>query len=116
MVRGGTPKAILVKLRGIEDRSQAESLTGHDLRIRRSECATLPENAYFIFELKGLAVETVEGEKIGTVADVLRLPAQDMLVVRRKREEILIPMVKKFVRKIDIPSGKIMVESIEGLL
>jgi 16S rRNA processing protein RimM len=112
----GTPKVLFVKLHGIEDRKQAESLTGHDLRIRRSECAALPENAYYIFELKGLAVETADGGKIGTVVDILRLPAQDMLVVRRKREEILIPMVKKFVRKIDIPSGKITVEYIEGLL
>jgi 16S rRNA processing protein RimM len=111
----GSRKQILLKLRGVDDRNKAESFKSFWLQIPQAECKPLPENEYYIFDLKGLLVETAEGEAIGTVTDVLKLPIQDVLVVDRNGKEVLIPMVKDFIKRVDIPSGKVVIDFIEGL-
>ena len=54
---------------------------------------------------------TEEGEELGTVTDVLPYPAQDILQVG----EIMIPLVKEFVKQIDEESGTITVHLIPGM-
>ena len=52
---------------------------------------------------------------IGTVTGVLTYPAQNLLSVDRDGKEVLIPMVKEFIKKVDIPAGKVVLDSVEGL-
>jgi 16S rRNA processing protein RimM len=67
-------------------------------------------------QLIGLAVETVAGEPVGEVEDVLH-HGQDLLVVRREgREEALIPFVKALVPEVDLVGGRLVVDPPEGLL
>ena len=106
---------VLIKLRGIDDRSSAESLRGAWLNIPQSERLTPAGNAYYADQLRGLKVETGTGEAVGTVTDVLHTRAQDLLAVDREGREILIPMVKALIRRVDLDSGKVVIESVEGL-
>jgi 16S rRNA processing protein RimM len=108
-------KLVLLKFRGVDDRNRAETLKGYWLNDPNGEVKPLAENEYYIFDLKGLLAETAEGRAIGRVVDVLKLPAQDALVVDRNGEEILIPMVKELVKRVDVPAGKVVIDFIEGL-
>jgi ribosomal 30S subunit maturation factor RimM len=49
------------------------------------------------------------------VTDVLRTRAHDLLAVDREGTEILIPMVKALIRRVDLDSGKVVIDSVEGL-
>ena len=71
----------------------------------------LDEDEYFTEDLLDLEVFTTSGEKLGVVDDVLPYPAHDTLQVG----EILIPVVKQFVKKIDLEEGRIEVELIPGM-
>jgi len=105
----------LVKLDGVDDRTGAEALRGAWLSIPGSDRRNPPEGAYYPDQLAGLRVETETGEAVGTVSDVLRTGAQDLLAVDREGREILIPMVKALIKRVDLDSGKVVIDSIEGL-
>ncbi|MBN2202113.1 16S rRNA processing protein RimM [bacterium] len=106
----------LIKLKGIDDRTAAESVTGRWIRIRRSQCRTLPAGSYYLFELIGLKAVTAAGETVGTVREVLKAPGQDILVIDREGEDVLVPMVKEWIRSVDPPAGIVTVTTIEGLI
>lgn len=107
---------VILKLSGISGREEAESLRGVLLKVRGDVCPLLPEGSYHVFDLIGLEVKTAEGEKIGSVVDVLQGPAQDVYVIDAGGREVLIPGVKAFVKRVDIQGGVMVIEPIEGLL
>ena len=107
---------VILKLQGVDDREGAGALREVVLKIRRRECPPLEEGSYYIFDLVGSTVRTVEGEAIGTVVDVLRMPAQDVFVVDMEGREVLIPAVKAFIKDVDVENKRVVVELIEGLL
>lgn len=71
----------------------------------------LGEDEYRTGDLMGLTVSTEDGESLGTVDDVERYPAQDVLVVG----EIRIPAVKNFVLSVDLEARSITVRLIPGM-
>ena len=111
--KGG--RQVLIKLRGVDDRNAAESLRGRWIGIPQSERRPPPDNAFYPDQLIGLRAETSDGKLIGTVTGVLTYPAQNLLSVDRDGKEVLIPMVKEFIKKVDIPAGKVIIDSVEGL-
>ncbi|MDR1692418.1 MAG: ribosome maturation factor RimM [Oscillospiraceae bacterium] len=104
---------VLMKLAGIDTVEAAQALRDAVLSIDRSG-VTLPEGRYFIQDLIGLAVYD-GAEHIGTLTDVLTMPAHDVYQVRGEDGERLIPAVPEFVNEIDIPAGIMRVSLIEGM-
>ncbi|VAW43634.1 16S rRNA processing protein RimM, partial [hydrothermal vent metagenome] len=58
---------VLLKLTAVTDRTQAEALRGEWLQVPEAEALPLAEGEYYLFQLTGLAVLTVEGELLGTL-------------------------------------------------
>ena len=56
------------------------------------------------------------GREIGKVEDVLKMPANDVLVVRSGEREVLLPVVKAVVKEVDPEAGRIVIVEMEGLL
>ncbi|HEX8639864.1 MAG TPA: ribosome maturation factor RimM [Allosphingosinicella sp.] len=81
-VRGGESGAI-ARFEEIGDRSAAEALRGTLLEIRRSDLPPLEEGEYYHADLIGLACESPDGERLGTVAAVENFGAGDLLEVER---------------------------------
>ncbi|MEU6722632.1 ribosome maturation factor RimM [Nonomuraea wenchangensis] len=108
---------LLVTFEGVTDRDVAEDLRGTMLVIDSADVEpTGDPDEFHDHQLIGLAVETVAGEPVGEVEDVLH-HGQDLLVVRREgREEALIPFVKALVPEVDLAGGRLVVDPPEGLL
>jgi len=109
-------KQVILKLQGVDTRNQAESLRNSEIGVRKSEVAPLPEDTYYIFDLIGCEVVGTRSGLIGKVDDVLQMPANDVLVVRTSKGEVLIPLVSYVIKGIDIAGKMISIEEIEGLL
>lgn len=109
-------RGIVVKLKGIDDRNRAEEVLGHYLFVLREERITLPPETYFVDDILGLRVEDEDGARIGTVIDVLRLPAHDVYVVKQKGREFWIPSVREIIRSVDLRKRLLKIHVIEGLL
>ena len=100
----------LIKLSGIQTMSQAEQLQWQYLEAP-DEKPTLEEDEFVTEDLIGLSVITVEGEKLGVVEEIFANPAHDVL----QAGEILIPVVKEFVKDIDLDAETITVQLIPGM-
>lgn len=108
---------IILKLHGIDNRSQAENYKGKNIYIDKEDLRVLPEDTYHIFELIGLSVVEENGKFLGTVSNVIKNSAQDLFEVESENlSKFLIPSVNEFVLNIDMKSRTMTVRLIEGLL
>jgi len=112
---------VVLKFCGYDNISAAETLVGGTLSIDRRETVRLPAGHYYIFEIIGLDVFSVQGEYLGKVTDVLRTGSNDVYVVQnsgtggREGTEILLPAIKEVVKEIDPAAGQMTVKLLEGL-
>jgi 16S rRNA processing protein RimM len=104
---------VVVKLEGIETRTQAEGLRGETLMI--PEAAALDSDRYYLHDIIGLRVVDAAGETLGKVEDVLSTGANDVYVVRGDRGELLLPAIDDVVKEVDLAAGRLVVELLEGL-
>lgn len=104
---------VLMKLSGIDDVDVAATLREKIICISRND-VTLPEGSYFIADLIGLRVLTEDGAQIGTVAEIMTLPGNDVYVVKGERE-YLIPAVPEFILAREPDEGFVRVRLIEGM-
>ena len=109
-------QCVLLKVKGIEDLTQAEKYKGLFLKIDRKDAKKLPKDTYFIADILGLEVYTDEGELLGKVDDIFPTGANDVYVVKDKLgKQILLPSIPEVLKEIDLEKGKVIVHLIEGL-
>ena len=103
-------KNFLMRFREYTVREDAQRLTGRLLTVARAEAAPLDEGEYYVFDIVGLTVYDEEDNELGTVENVLRTGSNDVYAVRSEDgREILIPALRKVVRTIDVPNGRMTV-------
>ena len=103
-------KNFLMRFREYTVREDAQKLTGRLLTVARAEAAPLDEGEYYVFDIVGLTVYDEEDNELGTVENVLRTGSNDVYAVRSEDgREILIPALRKVVRTIDVPNGRMTV-------
>ncbi len=105
----------ILKLDRASSPEEAKKLAGYFICIKKDELSSLPEGSFYLFELEGLSVYSQDGSYIGKVKEVYKLPAQDILVVKRGEEEILIPLLKEFISEISREEKRIVAVPHEGL-
>ena len=104
---------VLAKLEGVEDVNAAMALKNKTVHIARKD-VKLPKGSFFIADIIGAKVVTEDGAELGTLADVMEMPAQNIYLVKGERE-IMIPAVDEFILKTDVKNGVITVRLIEGM-
>jgi 16S rRNA processing protein RimM len=101
--------------KGVDDRSEAETLVKAILWVNQDP-AELPEeeDAWYDHQLVGL-VALRDGKKVGLVARVDHLPAQDLLAIKTDSGEVLVPFVKAIVPAVDLAAGTVTLTPPIGL-
>jgi len=107
---------LLIKLSGLPDRTSAELLKGKYLFVDRDDAMPLAEDEYYEDELVGLQVETVAGELLGELVEIMWTGANEVYIVRGPEREVLIPAIADVVQEVDIAAGKMRVKLLPGLL
>ena len=79
---------------------------GTQLAVPRAALPPPGEDAYYVFQLVGLAVEEEGGRALGRVRDVLPGPANDALELD---SGLLLPMIEDCVRSVDLERGQVLV-------
>lgn len=113
--------AFLLKLRGVETRSQADELRGRWLFIDEADAAELDEDTYWVHDIIGLEVETEDGRHLGAISDILVTGANDVYVVRpvpgvNRGKELLLPAIADVVHEVSLDLHRMVVRVPEGLL
>ncbi|MBI5891505.1 MAG: ribosome maturation factor RimM [Nitrosomonadales bacterium] len=107
-VHGG--KVVIAKLQGITDRTAAEKCKGMLIAVPRAELPEQEEGEYYWSDLIGLSVENLAGEKFGTVDSLLETGANDVLVVKGKSGEKLIPFIDSVIKQVSLKDKTIRVD------
>jgi 16S rRNA processing protein RimM len=105
----------LIKLKGVDTRDDAEKLRGAYLTISSDDLPDPGENSFYEFDLVGLKVYTLRGERLGTLIDVRRYPANDIYIVESDRGKLMLPATVEVIKKVDIKNSRMEVELLEGL-
>lgn len=103
---------LLCKLQGVDDVSIAQTFKNKVVKIDR-DSAPVAKGRVFIADLIGLPIYA-EGEEIGTLKDVYSGPANDVYIVKGKRE-YMIPAVSEFLEDVNPDEGYIKVKLLEGM-
>jgi len=101
----------LISLSGINSIDKAQPLQWEYLEAMPLANEELGKDEYRVDALVGLNVKTIEGEELGKVSEVHAMPAQDILQIG----DIMLPLVKEFVKEIDLKAGMITVALIPGM-
>lgn len=104
----------IVKFKDIASRNEAEGLRNADVVIPQED-RHREEDFFYFDELEGMAVRTREDRLLGTVREIMPNPGHDILVVRDRSREILIPFDKAMCIDVDLKNRTITVDLPEGL-
>ena len=103
-------KNVLAKLEGIDDRTEAETLTGCQLFISRQQLPGLEAGEYYWSDLIGLTVETLQAEPLGVVSEMLETGADDVMVLQGERERLIPFVMDEIVREVDLGKRRLVVD------
>ena len=107
---------LIVKIKEVNDRNEAESLRGAEFVISEDELPDRDDGSFYAFQLIGLKVVAVDGRNIGVVTDIMETPGQVTYVIDAGGREVLIPAVEEFVKDVNLNTGVIKILPIEGLI
>ncbi len=101
---------LLLKLEEIDDRNGAEELRDRLLKVTEEELVELPEGHYYLHQLLGLKVFTLQGEDLGRLEEIIRTGSNDVYRLLDERgRELLIPATREVVKAIDLEEREIRV-------
>lgn len=107
---------VILKFKDFDKIETAETLRNSEVCIPESEAVALEEDEFYDWELQDCEVETVEGEKLGRVKELMRTGGTENLVVQGKKKDYLIPFAETICVEIDIENKLIKVDVPDGLL
>ncbi|MGB3387118.1 MAG: ribosome maturation factor RimM [Pseudaminobacter sp.] len=105
---------VVVRFKGVNDRSAAEARNGTELVIER---AALPdegdEDDFYHADLIGLEVRDESGAAIGKVTAVQNFGGGDILeITHQGRKGVPIPFTRAAVPQVDVASGFVRIDSV----
>lgn len=95
----------------LEDRSAADAWAGAAVSVTKAALPATGEDEYFNFELLGAEVFATDGAPLGIIHEVVATGANDVLVARGPRGEVLIPATRRAVLEVDRIARRIVVDA-----
>ena len=106
----------ILKFKGIDKIEDIEAYKGCDLLVSREDAVPLEEGEHYIADLIGLDVIDEDGEKLGTVKDIMLTGANSVYVVQMPEKELLIPSIPDCILEVNIDSNYVKVHLLDGLM
>jgi 16S rRNA processing protein RimM len=109
---------LVVRFKGIADRSAAELLRHLNLYVPRDRLPAAEADEFYHADLIGLIAVTADGVEVGTVVAVHDFGAGDLLELRPagERNTVLLPFTAMTVPVVDIAGGRIVIDPPLGWL
>lgn len=108
---------VYIKFKNIDSRNDAEAIRNKYLYISEKELFPLEDDEFYHHQLIGLKVFSEEGLYIGKIIDVETYPENDIISIKSDDKSIhLVPVVKEFIKDINIETQKVTIKVLDGLL
>lgn len=102
-------KIVIVKFKDVDTPADAWTLEGANITINESETIILPEGYYFEHDIYECDVFDENGKMLGKVNSILKTGSNDVFVINSGKNEILLPAIETFIKKINLKEKTIIV-------
>lgn len=132
---GASGKSAKIKLAGIDSIEKAGPFRGEELAVTIDSLPDNPPGVYYHYEILGIDVVTLDGQRLGTLTEVIETGGNDVFVVspdgdETRREaanedsgkgpnnsgEILIPVLDGVIVAVDKENGVMTIDPPAGLI
>lgn len=103
-------KGLIVHLEGYDTPEDVKHLAGLSLAVERGQFPELDEGEFYLDDLEGLRVETLNNVFLGTVSQVITTGAHEVLVITGERERMIPLVMDIYIKKVDVEKGLILVD------
>ena len=103
-------KGLIAKFPGCNDRTAAEKYKGLLVAVPRSRLPQQSEDEYYWSDLIGLEVVNLAGARLGIVDNLMDTGANQVLCVRGKDGEVLIPFIASAIQQVNLAEKIIRVD------
>ncbi len=106
-----TPKGVIARIAGVDDRTAAEALRGTQLYVDRARLPEPSDEEFYLSDLVGLRVIAPDSSEVGKVLAVHNFGAGDIVEVELagSRKTEMVPFTREFVPDIDVAKGELTV-------
>ena len=94
----------------------ADRIHGLVFFLPRDDFDPIGENEHYLVDMIGAHVLDENKKSLGNVTDILKMPAQNIIVVETGENEILIPFVDAYITFFDKQKKNLIVKNVEGLI
>jgi 16S rRNA processing protein RimM len=108
------PKALLMRLAGVESLEAAEALRGYRLCVPREALPALEEGEFYHADVIGLEAVDESGS-IGEVIEVIDYPSADCLKIQRADGYLEVPMQPRWLDRVDVNGGKVHLKNLDDI-
>jgi len=106
---------VLLRLRGVEGRDAADLLRGVEVCVPRDALPPPDPDEVYLADLVGLQARLADGSVAGEIVDVISYPSADCLLLRTGEGDREVPLLKPYVRDVDLTARTVIVEHLEDL-
>ena len=105
----------IVRLKGVNDRNQAQALGGSRIVINRSDLPVLEDDTFYWVDLIGMDVYTITDRYLGQIKEIIPTGSNDVYIVSHKKAETLVPALKTVIVDVNRATNTMRVDLPEGL-
>jgi 16S rRNA processing protein RimM len=105
----------ILKLKEVDSLGRALELIGQEIFIPEDELRNLEDGDFYYFQLMGCTVIEKSGEIVGVVRDLWPIRGNELLVVQKGDNEMLIPFAKPICLEVNLERREILVDLPPGL-
>ncbi len=104
------------RFQGVDTEERAVQLCGNELYMPLAFLPKLTGDSFYYHEIEGFEAIDKHMGSIGVVEQVIDLPGNPLLQVKKGYQEILIPLRDEFISQVDREHRKVFLEAPEGLI
>ncbi|NQW20428.1 MAG: 16S rRNA processing protein RimM [Chloroflexi bacterium] len=112
-----------LKFAAIDSIEKADQFRDAELSVRADDLPENPPGVYYHYEIIGISVETVDGQQLGTLTEIIETGSNDVFVItleskvaEKKPSEILVPVLEGVIVNVDKNTGTMKIDLPEGIL
>ncbi len=110
-----THNSILVKFDAFDTPEAVNEFKGYFIKIPQSESLELPEDSFYIDDLKGCETYSTENEYLGKIIEVYTSANTLIEIKTPDRKDVMVPFVKEMISEIDLKNKRVTIKVIPGL-
>jgi 16S rRNA processing protein RimM len=101
---------------GVDSMEKADAVSGWKLFVPEEQLLPQPDNRAYLHEIIGMRVLDRSRSEVGTVTNVLAMPAHDVYEVQVGERKILLPAIDEFVEEFNLREQYMVIPRFEEFL